>query len=54
MKRTNPKTRAFARTPSRRSRPLTFAQEMLLIATALVAGGMLQMLMIFHVGGILG
>jgi hypothetical protein len=53
MKRTNPITREVARTPSRRSRPLTFAQEMLLIGTAFAAGGMLQMLVILHVGGIL-
>ena len=53
MKRTNPKTREFAHTPLGRSRPLTFAQEVLLIATAFAVGGMLQMLAILHVGGIL-
>ena len=53
MKRTNPNTREFTRTSLRRSPPLTFAQEMLLIATAFVVGGMLQMLVILHVAGIL-
>ena len=53
MRRINPNTREFTRAPMRRSRPLTFAQEMLLIATAFVAGGMLQMLVILHIGGIL-
>jgi hypothetical protein len=53
MKRTNPNTREFTRTPLRRSRPLTLAQEMLLIATAFVAGVMLQMLAILHIAGML-
>jgi hypothetical protein len=53
MKRTNPNIRRLSRTPSHRSRPLTFVQEILLIATAFVAGGMLQMLVILHIGGIL-
>jgi hypothetical protein len=53
MKRTNPNTRKFTRARSRRTRPLTAAQEILFIATAVVAGGMLQMLVILHIGGIL-
>ena len=53
MRRTDPNTRRFNRTQLHRSRPLTFVQEILLIATALVAGGMLQMLVILHISGIL-
>ena len=53
MKRTNANARTFNRTQLHRSRPLTFVQEILLIATAFVAGGMLQMLVILHIGGIL-
>jgi len=40
-------------TPRHRSRPLTVAQEIVLIATAFVAGGMLQMLVILRIGGLL-
>lgn len=53
MRRTDLNTRRFNRTQLHRSRPLTFVQEILIIATALVAGGMLQMLVILHIGGIL-
>lgn len=47
------RTLGFTRTPSHRSRRLTLTQEILLIATAFVAGGMLQLLVILRVGGIL-
>ena len=47
MKRTNPDA------PRRRSRPLTVAQEIVLLAAAFAAGGMLQMLVILRMAGIL-
>jgi len=53
MKQVDANTRTSKSTSLRRSRPLTFAQEILLIATAFAAGGMLQMLAILHIGGIL-
>ena len=33
-----------------RARPLTLVQEVLFVATALVLGGVLQMLVILHIG----
>jgi hypothetical protein len=53
MKRTDPNTRTSIQTTLRKSRPLTSAQEIVLIAAAFVAGGMLQALLILHIGGIL-
>jgi len=53
MKRISAITRKFTRTPLRRSRPLTVAQEILLIATSFLVGVMLQMLVILRIGGIL-
>lgn len=47
MKRINPDT------PRGRSRPLTVAQETILLATAFAAGGMLQILAILRIAGIL-
>ena len=34
----------------RRARPLTHVQEVLFVATALVLGGVLQMLVMLHIG----
>jgi hypothetical protein len=34
----------------RRARPLTHVQEVLFVAAALVVGGMLQVLVILHIG----
>ena len=50
MKRTDTNTCKFAHTPVRRSRPLTRVQEVLFISTAFVLGGLLQMLVILHIG----
>ena len=40
----------MANSTTRRARPLTFVQEVFLITTALVVGGVLEMLVIFHIG----
>jgi len=47
MKRSKTSTRAH------RSRPLTLAQEILLIGAAFVTGGLLQIFVILHFSGIL-
>jgi hypothetical protein len=41
----------MANSTRRRARPLTFAQEILFAATALVIGGVVEMLVILHIGG---
>ena len=38
---------------SRRTRPLTRIQEVLFVAAAFLVGGLLQMFVILHMGGIL-
>jgi 4-hydroxybenzoate polyprenyltransferase len=53
MKQNDPTNRRPGRVSLRRARSLTLIQELLFVGTAFVLGGVLQMLVILHIGGIL-
>jgi len=53
MNQNDPTDRKPGRASSRRSRPLTLVQEVLFVTTVFVVGGVLQLLLYLHVGGVL-
>ncbi|HTO81641.1 MAG TPA: hypothetical protein VMQ73_05370 [Methylomirabilota bacterium] len=53
MTRNDTTDRKPGRARSRRSRPLTLIQEVLFVTTVFAVGGVLQILLFLHVGGIL-
>ncbi len=49
----DPANRGPGHTSLRRARPLTFVQEVLVVAAAFVVGAVLQVLVILNIGGVL-